>query len=324
MKKLYTLCLFVAIGGGLMAQSARMAQNLNNNPSSVQTSHPITLATGDTLLYIPFLGIQVNATDATNFTYATEDQDFGTFATTNMFPSPDFAYFYTLNAAYYHPWETPGPGNDTSFMAAATSWFDTPGQANNWMEMGPITVPTGGATLRWFVHTNPTWRDGYEVLTSTTGMSFTDFSSPPIYTRPDCYPCTTTNGVDTLWTMVTLTNIPAGIQYFAFHHNANDMDVLYLDEILLTENGVGINESKSAVEFGVYPNPSHGILNINVVSPNTMERTVSIKDVLGKEVFTNIYGMNNISIDLTSLNKGIYFVSVSDKDGVSSKKLVIQ
>ena len=323
MKKLYTLCFLLAVCGGLMAQSTRMTQNLNGNPNFNQTSHPISLAAGDTLLYIPFLGIQVNATDAPNFNYATEDQDFGTFASTNMFPSPDFAYFYTLNAAYYHPWETPGPGNDTCVYAAATSWFDTPGQANNWMEMGPITVPVGGATLSWFVHTNPTYRDGYEVLLSTTGMSFTDFSSPPIYTRADCYPCTVSNGVDTLWVLVTAT-VPAGVQYIAFHHNANDQDVLYLDEILLLENGVGIKKNVSPVVFSMFPNPAKGNVSINVMSPNTFERTISIKDVLGKEVYTNVYDSNQISVDISTLGKGVYFVSVSDKDGISTQKLVVQ
>jgi hypothetical protein len=321
MKKLYTLCLLLAISAGAFAQNARMIQHSGNNHAANQIGNVHTQALGDTLLYIPFLNIFVNPTDQTNFTYATEDLDGFTTNSTYMWPTADYAYFYSLNAWDYHPWETPGV--DTSFFAAATSWFDNdPALSDDWMEFGPITIPAGGATLSWFVKTNPSYRDGYEVLTSTTGMSnYTDFSSTPVYSRADLFPSTQT-ATDTIWQPVSVTIPGPGLKYFAFHHNANGMDVLYLDEILLTEGPAGVKENATA-DFSMFPNPAKGMVQVNINS-DSKEHNIVITDMIGNVVSDKMYTSNTANVDLSGIASGMYLLSIKDNGMISTKKLVIQ
>jgi len=325
MKKLYTLIAIALFTTTAFAQTGRIADLvLQSNQVSVSTNIQ-PLAAGDTLLWIPFLGIYVNPTDQPAFVYQTEDIDGFTFTTTNNFPSPDFAYFYSLDAWDYHPWETVGV--DSSFFAAACSWFDNaPQVADNWMEFGPITLPAGStALLSWFVKTNPTYRDGYEILVNTTGLQFTDFTNPPIFNRNDCYPCTT-NSVDTVWAAASVM-IPSSFSgqqiFIAFHHDANDMDVIYFDEILMTEQLVSVEELSNTLQFTVSPNPATSTVKI-VVSDSKETKEVNITNVLGAVVYTGTFeGVLN-SIDVSTLDKGVYFVNVKDGNTIGTQKLVIQ
>lgn len=70
----------------------------------------------------------------------------------------------------------------------------------------------------------------------------------------------------------------------------------------------------------MYPNPSNGVLRITCENPVN----VKITDVTGKYVF----GQNNVSsdqtLDITSLNSGVYFVTMTREASVTTKKLVIR
>ena len=141
-------------------------------------------------------------------------------------------------ANFYHPWETPGV--DSAFFWDANSWFNPIGQADNWLMFGPITIPAGGATLKWFDRT-ARYRDGYQVLVSSTFspvLDFGDFTGAAIFTETDDAAPSATYAIDTTWELKSVA-IPAsfnGMQIaFAFHHNAYDMDQLWLDEIHITE-----------------------------------------------------------------------------------------
>jgi hypothetical protein len=62
---------------------------------------------------------------------------------------------------------------DTGNYFGCYSWFTTVAQADDWFIFGPVTIPDMGATLRW-QHLIPDndFRDGYEVLVSTSPESF--------------------------------------------------------------------------------------------------------------------------------------------------------
>ncbi|MCX6310335.1 MAG: T9SS type A sorting domain-containing protein [Bacteroidetes bacterium] len=331
MKKIYMMICASALVLGMNAQSTIQTRQggagHGANPVTVSPSQH-TLAAGDTLLYIPFLGIIVNATDAAAFTYATEDLDGFTCTTTNTFPSPDFAYFYSLNAWDFHPWEN--QATDSSFYAAATSWFDNdPAQADNWMEMGPITIPAGGATLTWFAKTNPTYRDGYDVLTSTTGMSnYNDFTNTPIYHRADLTPSTSTNGVDTVWQPFTA-QVPGGVQYIAFHHNANGMDVLSLDEILLIENVTGIEESSKGFSIAQnFPNPANGSTTFNYSLTNNSNVSFNVYDVIGNVVYSQnesnqSAGDHRFDMNTANLSNGMYYYTITVNGQKETRKMTV-
>ena len=74
--------------------------------------------------------------------------------------------------------------------------------------------------------------------------------------------------------------------------------------------------------FEVYPNPNNGMFNLNMV--NTTDNNVQIRNILGDIVYTNIINSNSTSIDLSSLDKGVYFIRVNNNNNIETKSIVIQ
>lgn len=96
---------------------------------------------------------------------------------------------------------------------------------------------------------------------------------------------------------------------FAYEHHSISF--------LVTSPNVGIEDFES-IGVSLSPNPTNGILNITSESNST---TVSVFDVLGQEVLSTV-NSGNFSIDLTSENTGIYFVSISNELGSATSKII--
>lgn len=85
--------------------------------------------------------------------------------------------------------------------------------------------------------------------------------------------------------------------------------------------------SSSSIQAGkeafiLYPNPARNIVEINTkyINPNTK---VTITDMFGKVVQTQILSLGNNKIDVSKIAKGTYIVSVLDNDILNTQKLVI-
>lgn len=108
--------------------------------------------------------------------------------------------------------------------------------------------------------------------------------------------------------------------------NANN---LYIDQINLSGT-VGINELESEIGLSIYPNPTNGTATVEFTLPDNSSATVSVTDVLGREMETSgKLPYENGAIKYTvnkanSLSNGIYLVNI-DVDGKRvTKKLVIE
>lgn len=81
----------------------------------------------------------------------------------------------------------------------------------------------------------------------------------------------------------------------------------------------------STVEFGseskikMYPNPSTGIVKINTVNPVD----VIITDLTGKVVFTMQQVSNDVPMNLSSLEKGIYLAKFTSNEGVEQTQKIV-
>lgn len=77
-------------------------------------------------------------------------------------------------------------------------------------------------------------------------------------------------------------------------------------------------------EVLIYPNPSNGIFKMDF---KTEVKNIRVFDMLGGLVYTeNVYPLNSETtkeIDLSNASNGIYFVNVSDDNGTSSYKIVL-
>lgn len=73
----------------------------------------------------------------------------------------------------------------------------------------------------------------------------------------------------------------------------------------------------NAFDFAVYPNPVKDNITINTQEPL---RSVEIYNLLGKTVFTAEKIQK--SIDISSLDKGLYILKLTSEKGISTKKIV--
>ncbi|WP_298224574.1 T9SS type A sorting domain-containing protein [Flavobacterium sp.] len=120
---------------------------------------------------------------------------------------------------------------------------------------------------------------------------------------------------------ITSLNIVWGIgpsTSFTSQHSTFGTKTLTFAAVLGTENFATLQD------IAIYPNPSNGIFNIsknNMVTINKV-RVFDINAKLLKEINTEITDQNN-TVDLTALNRGIYFMELSNDTDQIVKKVVI-
>ena len=87
---------------------------------------------------------------------------------------------------------------------------------------------------------------------------------------------------------------------------------------------LGIDDELSKTTFNIYPNPVNDILNIKVAELNS-NSTITIFDIAGKMVLSSTLknGLNTMNVN--SLNSGIYFYAIKQNNEIiETKKLIIQ
>lgn len=84
----------------------------------------------------------------------------------------------------------------------------------------------------------------------------------------------------------------------------------------LAELGVGENERSL---FMLYPNPATQLVNIQAVS----DFTVELYDVQGKKIMAR-NGANQLALDVSMLQQGLYFVKVTTDNASEVKKLLVR
>ena len=81
-------------------------------------------------------------------------------------------------------------------------------------------------------------------------------------------------------------------------------------------------ENAQIAGLSIFPNPNNGHFQINL--PNNMDTYIQISDVTGKTVWAKQTTQNQIAIDLTNIEKGIYFVRIQNDELTTIRKIVIQ
>lgn len=124
--------------------------------------------------------------------------------------------------------------------------------------------------------------------------------------------------------------IPAGWNFDKLHFIGLLID--YTTGVILNSNDevstLGITESKSRIEFKVYPNPVNSFANIvfTITSPQAV--SLSIKDLMGRTIYTGPpkkypAGENAIRFEAGNLDNGIYLLQLKVDNDVYSKKISV-
>lgn len=77
--------------------------------------------------------------------------------------------------------------------------------------------------------------------------------------------------------------------------------------------------SQEQVNVAIYPNPTQG--NLYVVNKENAPITVSISDILGKNVYQNVI-RNTETIDFNVFGKGFYFVTIQQNNKSQTFKIM--
>ena len=112
-----------------------------------------------------------------------------------------------------------------------------------------------------------------------------------------------------------------------YNSNQNNRNVLNVVKQKITPNSeiLGVQEEQGNSFISLFPNPSNGNMYIN--SPKSLN-TYEIKaiDIMGRCVFIETLNQvgNQAQLDLSALNNGVYFLSISSENGSFIEKVIIQ
>jgi len=78
----------------------------------------------------------------------------------------------------------------------------------------------------------------------------------------------------------------------------------------------------SKESIAIYPNPTSGVLNLKLTNNNTAQ--VFIYDVIGKVIYKHQFLIENnqLQIDMSSFNNGMYFVKIQEGNKILSTKIM--
>lgn len=341
MKKLYVLALSSLFMAGAFAQTK--SASVSNNITSATISS--RAAAGDTIVYVPLTAIFANTVNQANLSptwYSTYDLDGEAPSSTLAgagFADSDAGIFFSTDPTDLTAFDPTIYTNDTSFYNFSFSWLaNATAVTDNWIVMGPITLPSAGAILKWrYRCPDQNYCDGFRVYAGTVGGNpASDFGpSELVYTKangPLNSPISTA-GTDTVWNYYSQA-LPGSLGgqdiYVGFQHTATDLFFVYLDEYLLVEGNASIN-NENFEGFGlgsINPNPVSEYALINYSVGKEVNVSFTITDINGKVVSVQtegnrpkgnyIYNMN-----AQGLNSGVYFVTINAGSYKSTQKMVV-
>ena len=98
--------------------------------------------------------------------------------------------------------------------------------------------------------------------------------------------------------------------------------VVYQDYSMACEQCVTVQpvnvEEQSANDINIYPNPTDGVLNIEIES---MTR-ITIFNAMGQVVYDNEVVSDRETVDMTQYNEGMYLLRITTENGVITEKVV--
>lgn len=74
----------------------------------------------------------------------------------------------------------------------------------------------------------------------------------------------------------------------------------------------------------IYPNPSSGLLTVDFDTSRTQRLKIELMDVLGKRVYINLLTPTNKTLNLGSLQKGMYFALFTEGNKSFVKKIILK
>jgi hypothetical protein len=258
----------------------------------------------------------------------------------STFPPPGWDYIhYNPNAFIQHDPTTGGFGLSTGciFMDNYSSYEDMSGQIDYLlMPLINFSIASQHATLEFnvaYARYTTTSVDNLKVQASTDcGYTWTE-----IYNKGGSALATAAN--------TSLFFVPAASEWrlesinlaafsgmnevlFRFETMSDYGNNIFIDDVAITDEGLGVNDISSNNEFNIYPNPTSGMLNLYFTSDQNKSMQLSIIDPQGRTVLEKSIqsstGKNSCSLDVSNFSKGIYTAVLQGNERIERKKITVQ
>ena len=157
----------------------------------------------------------------------------------------------------------------------------------------------------------------------------------PVHVRlaMSCPSCGRVEGMGTypVGSTQTIRAIPNDDYHFSHWSDGDDSNprtLVVTEDISLVayfEKGdVGIADTEKDVPFTVHPNPSHGMVTVDLHLTETT--TLRVVDAAGKEVAQRAVGAadSSIDLDLRHLSAGVYYITLDSPSAPVAQRLVLQ
>lgn len=108
--------------------------------------------------------------------------------------------------------------------------------------------------------------------------------------------------------------------YVCTPHAAGGMKAM-----ITVEAVTGVEQNDLDAVISVFPNPSNGQVQVDASQLDLSENnTLAVYSSQGEKISETIITTTQSTIDLSNQSKGIYFIRISNKNGVVSKQVTIQ
>ena len=99
---------------------------------------------------------------------------------------------------------------------------------------------------------------------------------------------------------------------------------VYRDTQFIISTCTGVNENKDDENVKVFPNPTDKILNIDFKSLSEEKMNVQLLNSLGEILINEQLSIQNSTINIESLNTGIYFLKITGTNNTNITKKIIK
>lgn len=105
----------------------------------------------------------------------------------------------------------------------------------------------------------------------------------------------------------------------------NSISVVYSKDMLPI---LSVDDLSQTAEVSVYPNPVKDDMNVKISSTENFIGELTVRNILGQEVYQKTVsvnsGSNNIKMDASNLNAGVYLVNLSSGKSNITKKVIVK
>ena len=82
-------------------------------------------------------------------------------------------------------------------------------------------------------------------------------------------------------------------------------------------------EKNQNIKILATPNPTSGLVNIDIPNWNDVQLNISVYDVLGKDILNKTINKRKTQLDLSKLSSGVYILKIGDTCGGSNSFKII-